>query len=230
MNMLAGAVVPAAGLGKRLGARLRKPFFRLAGRPILAWTLKALEAAPGLGEIVVVAHRKDLKAVSAMIQGLKLTCPVKIVAGGNTRMESVFKGLKSLSPKIRWVAVHDGARPLVTPELIQRTLRAARRSGAAIAAVPAVPTIKEVKGQWVTATLDRSRLWEIQTPQVFRRDLLERAHERGRANGSEATDDATLVERMGCRVRIVPGSVRNIKITTAEDLLVAGTLLKLVVH
>ena len=224
--MQVGAVIPAAGLSKRLGTRRRKPFVRLAGRPILAWTLQALEAVSLLKEIVVVAHRKDLKGVCTMIRGLKLSRPVKVVPGGSTRMESVFQGLRALSPAIRWVAVHDGARPLVTPDLIRRTIQAARKSGAAIAAVPVVPTIKEARGRWVAATLNRSRLWAVQTPQVFRRDWLERAHQRGRANGVEATDDAALVERLGCRVRIVPGFPRNIKITASEDLAIAEVLLR----
>ena len=141
-------------------------------------------------------------------------------------MTSVSCGLKALPPAAKWVVVHDGARPLVTPELIEATIRAARSAKAAIAAVPVVPTIKQVRGGWVEKTLDRKRLWAVQTPQVFERGLLEKAHQHGRGNSFVATDDAALVERLGYRVRIVEGSPRNIKITTREDLMVAVALMK----
>ena len=141
-------------------------------------------------------------------------------------MASVGCGLKALPVSARWVLVHDAARPLVTPALIRATIRAARRAKAAIAAVPVVPTIKQARQGWVVRTLDRSKLWAVQTPQVFERGLLERAHARGRRNGFEATDDAALVEALGHRVRIAEGSHRNIKVTTPEDLAIAETLLK----
>ena len=122
--------------------------------------------------------------------------------------------------------MHDAARPLVRPEVIARNVREGRRWKAAIAAVPVVPTVKQAKGAWVRRTLDRSTLWAVQTPQVFERGLLERAHRRFGRNGFVATDDAALVEKMGKRVRIVPGSHRNIKVTTPEDLVIAEALLR----
>ena len=142
-------------------------------------------------------------------------------------MESVFLGLKAVPSDHRWVLVHDAARPFVSPELIERTLHAARRFKAAIAAVPVVPTIKRGRDGWVAQTLDRNHLWAAQTPQAFDRQLLERAHARGMARGREATDDAALVEALGHRVRLVPGESRNLKVTTPEDLVIAEALLKI---
>ena len=141
-------------------------------------------------------------------------------------MASVYCGIQALPASAQWVAVHDGARPLVTPELIEATIKGARGAKAAIAAVPVVPTVKQVAGDWVAKTLDRSTLWAVQTPQVFERKLLERAHRQGMGDGFVATDDAALVEKLGHRVRIVMGSPRNLKVTTPEDLVIAEALLR----
>ena len=218
------AIVAAGGTGQRLKAGVHKSFVPLAGHPMLAWVLQALQKSPEIDQIVVVTHRKDLDATKRLARRLRCRKVVGVVSGGETRMASVRCGLKALPPSTKWVLVHDAARPLVTPELIRSTVRAAKKAGAAIAAVPVVPTIKQVAGGWVVRTLDRKQLWAVQTPQVFERRLLERAH--ARSNGLEATDDAALVEAMGRRVRIVPGSERNLKVTTPEDLAVAQALLK----
>ncbi|MBI3323481.1 MAG: 2-C-methyl-D-erythritol 4-phosphate cytidylyltransferase [Candidatus Omnitrophica bacterium] len=221
------AVIVAGGAGRRLGGGVRKPFVPLRGRPMLARTLGAFERTPAVRGIVLVAHPGDLERARRLVRRYRLRKVVGIVPGGASRVASVACGLRALPPSARFVAVHDAARPLVTPRLIAQTVRAARRAKAAIAAVPVVPTVKEGAGGWVTRTLDRSRLWEVQTPQVFERKLLERAHRRAFGNGgSPATDDAALVEKMGRRIRIVMGSHRNIKVTTPEDLLIAEALLK----
>lgn len=222
---MVAAIIVAGGSGARLKAKVRKPFVRLAGRPMLAWTLRAFERAPGVGAVVLVAHPRDIAAARALARRWRCRKVAAVVAGGKTRMASVACGLRALPPGARWVAVHDAARPLVSPEVIARTLREARRWKAAIAAVPVVPTVKQAKGAWVRRTLDRSTLWAVQTPQVFERKLLEKAHRRANG-GAPATDDAALVEKMGKRVRIVPGSHRNIKVTTPEDLVIAKALLK----
>ena len=220
------AVVVAGGVGKRLKAQVHKPFVRLGNRPMLCWTLQAFEKAPSIGGILVVVHRSDVEAARRLIRSLGLRKILQVVCGGASRMDSVACGLKVLPARAKWVAVHDGARPLVTSELIERTVREARRAKAAIAAVPVVPTVKQAGDGWVERTLDRSRLWAVQTPQVFERKLLERAHARGRTNGMKATDDAALVERLGHRVRIVMGDHRNLKVTTPEDLIIAQALLR----
>ena len=214
----------AGGTGKRLKSRVRKSFVRLAGRPMLGWVLRALERSPSVKDVVVVAHPKDLAAARALARRERAAKVAAVVPGGETRMASVACGLRAVPPGAKWVLVHDAARPLVTPALIEATIKAARAAKAAIAAVPVVPTIKQARDRWVVKTLDRSTLWAVQTPQVFERKLLERAH--ARANGFAATDDAALVEAIGGKVRIVPGSERNIKVTTPEDLRIAESLLK----
>ena len=220
------AIIVAGGLGSRLKSRVHKPFVRLAGRPMLAWTLRAFERTPGVRGTVLVTHAGDLNRARALVRRYRCRKVLAVVPGGSTRMESVARGLAAAPPEARWVAVHDCARPLVAPREIQAVLRAARASRAAILAVPVVPTIKQAKNGWVTGTLDRSRLWAVQTPQVFERRLLERAHAKGLAAGVRATDDSALVERLGVKVRIVPGLGQNIKVTTPEDRINAETLLK----
>ncbi len=220
------AIVVAGGIGKRLRSRVHKSFVPLAGRPMLAWVLDALEGTREVDQIVLVGHRKDLASAKRLIRRYRYRKVDAVVPGGDSRMESVSCGLKVLPPSVKWVLVHDAARPLITPALIRATLRAAQRSRAAIAAVPVVPTIKQARGGWVVKTLDRKQLWAVQTPQVFERRLLEWAHQRGMRNGAAATDDAALVEALGRRVRIVLGSDRNIKVTTPEDLKVAEALLR----
>ena len=220
------AIVAAGGIGKRLKSRRHKSFISLAGRPMLAWVLAALERVSEIRQVVVVAHRKDLAAARRLVKIGRFRKVARIVEGGKSRMASVQRGLRALPVSARWVLVHDAARPLVTPEIIRATVSAARRAKAAIAAVPVVPTIKQARNGWVVKTLDRKRLWAVQTPQVFERRLLEQAHRNGRRNGFDATDDAALVEAMGKKVRIVPGAERNLKVTTPEDLVIAEALLK----
>ena len=193
---------------------------------MLVWALRSLERSTAVHEIVVVVHRKDVRATWDAIRAHRFRKITRVVPGGATRTASVFQGLKALSDSVRWVVVHDAARPLVTLDLIAATVQAARRFQAAITAVPVVPTIKKGQAGWVTGTLNRNHLWAVQTPQVFRRDILEEAHSKGRARGLSATDDSALVEALGHRVRIVPGSSRNIKVTTPEDLVIAKALLR----
>ncbi|MBI3322130.1 MAG: 2-C-methyl-D-erythritol 4-phosphate cytidylyltransferase [Candidatus Omnitrophica bacterium] len=219
------AIVVAGGAGKRLKARVRKAFVPLKGRPMLAWTLAAFERSPAVDAVVVVAHPGDLEKARRMVRRFRFRKVTEIVPGGGSRMASVRHGLAALPAGARWVAVHDAARPLVTPELIRQTVAAARSAKAAIAAVPVVPTVKEAAGGWVHRTLDRSRLWAVQTPQVFERKLLEAAHRRANG-GAPATDDAALVEKLGRRIRIVMGSHRNIKVTTPEDRVIAEALIQ----
>lgn len=220
------AIIVAGGVGRRLKSSVHKPFVRLAGQPMLARTLQAFERTAGVGAVVVVGHPADLARVRALVRRHRCRKVQAIVAGGTTRMESVGCGLKALPAGTRWVAVHDSARPLIAPREIQQVLRAGRAAKAATLAVPVVPTIKLGNDGWVVGTLDRSRLWAVQTPQVFERRLLERAHAKGRKDRAAATDDAALVERLGVRVRIVSGSARNIKVTTPEDVKIAEALLR----
>jgi 2-C-methyl-D-erythritol 4-phosphate cytidylyltransferase len=206
----AAAVVVAAGSGERLGAGGPKAFVVLAGRPMVQWSLDAIRAA-GIDEVVTV--------VPPGHEG---------VTGGATRSESVRAGLAALPAGFDAVVVHDAARPLVPPALFGACLAALGEADAAVAAAPMTDTVKEAGEDHVVArTLDRSRLWAIQTPQAFRRDALERALGVEDAVLASATDDAWLVERAGGRVVVVPAPASNLKVTTPDDLRVAELLLKL---
>ncbi len=202
-----------------------KLFAPLAGRPLLAYSLDAFQRCPAVGRIVLVLSERNRGEGEALLKGGAFPKVEALCLGGQRRQDSVWAGLSALGgPRPDgWVVVHDGARPLVTPALIEKGLAAARETGAAVCAVPAQDTIKEGDEQGlVRRTLDRERLWLVQTPQVFRYDMLREAHER--ASG-DVTDDASLVEALGQRVRLYAGSRRNLKVTTPGDLAVAEALL-----
>jgi 2-C-methyl-D-erythritol 4-phosphate cytidylyltransferase len=217
---MAVALLVAAGSGERLGAGRPKAFVELAGRPMLAWSVDALRAA-GIAEIVVAVPPPDLAAGRDDLVALD---DLATVPGGATRSESVRAALAAAPPGD--VVVHDAARPLVTPEHFTAALAALSDADCAIAAAPVPDTIKEAgEDRLVTATLDRSRLWAIQTPQAFRRAALERALEQPDEVLAQATDDAWLVERTGGTVRVVESTPANFKVTTAHDLRIAELLL-----
>lgn len=227
--MRAAVIIPAAGLGKRFRSpRRRKPFVRLGGCPILIRTIRAFEQVPEIKEIVIAVHAQDLDAARRQVKRYRCRKVHAVVPGGATRADSVFCGLRHVSANIDVVAVHDAARPLVEPSLIRDVLNAADRRGAALAAVPMVPTTKLVDAHGcVVKTLDRSRLWAAQTPQAFRKQILENAYQRvRRSKRQRMTDEAMLVEQTGVRSWIVEDSPKNIKITTPEDLHTAETLLR----
>jgi 2-C-methyl-D-erythritol 4-phosphate cytidylyltransferase len=208
---MAVALLVAAGSGERLGAGRPKAFVVVAGRPMIEWSLDALRAA-GIDDIVVALPPGHEVAGCAG------------VPGGATRSESVRAALAAAPPGD--VVVHDAARPLVTPEHFRAALAALDGADCAVAAAPVTDTVKEAgPDRLVTATLDRSRLWAIQTPQAFRRDALERALAAGDELLAQATDDAWLVERMGGTVRVVESTPANLKVTTPHDLAIAEYLL-----
>lgn len=204
-----------------------KQYIPLLGDPILAWTMRACAAPREVAAIVLVVAPEDVDYCREQAEAVwRVPKPVFVVAGGASRQDSVREGLAALPGGIETVAVHDGVRPLVRPRLLQSVLAAADTYGAATAAVDLKDTVKQVNDGWVEATPDRASLRAVQTPQAFRRELLQEAHGQAQAAGWQGTDDASLVERVGQRVRIVNGSYANIKITTPEDLLVAETLLR----
>jgi len=217
-----GAIIVAAGRSTRMNGT-DKMFAPVLGRPLLAHTMAVFEHCRAVGHIALVVAEESLEQARSLVREegwrkLSIICP-----GGARRQDSVKRGLQGLPP-CEWVVVHDGARPCVESRTIEQGLEAARRAGAAIAAVPVTDTVKRVDAeQRVTETLDRSVLWAAQTPQVFRRDLLTRAHIE--VDG-EATDDAALVERLGHAVVVYMGSYRNIKVTTAADLVLAAAYLR----
>lgn len=204
-----------------------KQYIPLLGDPIILWTLRACAAAPSVRELVLVVPAADVEYCRAELgNAWRVEKPVLVVAGGNSRQESVRAGLRALSQPVDLVAVHDGVRPLMDPDLLERTFASAWQHGAATAAVPLKDTVKLVESGWVESTPPRARLRAVQTPQAFRRDLLIQAHAQAESDGWEATDDASLVERAGHNVAIIEGTYSNIKITTPEDLLVAEALLR----
>ncbi len=223
------SLIAAAGAGRRMGAGVNKVFMPLGGEPVLLHALRAFESCDAVDEITVVASPAEVDAASALVRATRGLSKVRrVVAGGERRQDSVFNGLRSLDAACDIVVVHDGARPLIRPELIARVVAAARKSGAAIAAVPIRDTVKLVREGVVVETLDRESLWAAATPQAFRRDLLEAAYEKALTSGADgpiATDDAMLAEAAGIAVTVVPGDADNIKITTRDDLAAAEALL-----
>jgi 2-C-methyl-D-erythritol 4-phosphate cytidylyltransferase/2-C-methyl-D-erythritol 2,4-cyclodiphosphate synthase len=211
-----GVVLAAAGSSQRMGGGTNKILLPLEGMPILAYSLSTFAQCPFVAQIVIVARREDMAAVEGLAQewGKK----VSVVEGGRERQESVYLGLQALGPDIEWVLVHDAARPFVTQEMIENVLAACKEHSAATVAVPVTDTIKVVEGDLVQKTLPRDKLWAVQTPQAFLRELLVSAHQSAAAEGVIVTDDCALVERFGGRVVVVSGDYSNIKITTAADL------------
>ncbi len=218
--MPAGAVIVAAGTGSRMGRP--KQFLPLRGRPMLDWTLETFLGMAEFERLVVVLAPETLREHGDRLRSER----VRVVEGGLTRMGSVRNGLSALGPEIDLVAVHDGARPLVSREVALACLKAAAETGAALPGVPVKDTLKEVRSPqlWVHATPERSAYWLAQTPQCYRRSVLEGALEKF-SDDKDATDESQLVERAGHRVRVVPSTYENIKVTTPEDLAVAGAFL-----
>ena len=216
-----GVIVVAAGQSRRMGG-IDKLFALLLGRPLLSHLLDGFCSSPLVDEVVLVLSHETLDAGRALAQDSPRRDAIRVCVGGERRQDSVRRGLDALSP-CEWVAVHDGARPLAAPELLAKGLEAAQETGAAVPVVPLSDTVKMVDSDgWVVETLSRDRLWAVQTPQVFRRELLAEAH---RTVTDTVTDDAAMVERLGRRVRVFPGAPANLKVTRPEDLLVAETLL-----
>ncbi len=220
------AIIPAAGAGQRMGGPIEKQFLRLRGIPVLAHTLKAFHQSPEVDGVVLVVGDRQRQALKKKVLGPhpcgKL---LRVVTGGPKRQDSVARGLEAVPSECELVVVHDGARPLVSVELLRTVLDAADSYGAALAAIPARDTVKRVEGRIVVATLEREEVWLAQTPQAFHFALLRRAYEEAAITQSAVTDDAALVERLGVSVHLVPGSEDNIKVTTPTDLILAEALL-----
>ena len=220
------AIIPASGQGRRLGSGSDKAFVTIAGEPLVAHTLATFQECPEVDEIILVTRAGQVCRAEKLVRERGFTKVKAVTAGGKARQDSVRNGLAKLSPGCEIVAIHDGARPLVTREIIAASIEAARSDGAAIAAVPVIDTIKSsLDGRYITSTLEREKLFAVQTPQTFARKIIESAYERAYADSYFGTDDASLVERLGLPVRIVESSYENIKITTPTDFAVAETLL-----
>lgn len=228
LTMKVAAVIAAAGMGTRMGSGVSKQNVLIGGKSVLTHALERLCASGVLSSCVVVVPVGQLDLFRALIQQVEnlYDIPIQCVEGGGNRTASVRKGLDALDSSVDLVLIHDGARPFVTLESILASVEKAKETGAAVAAVPAKDTIKIVDGSGIVeSTPDRSRLFQIQTPQVFRLDWLLDAHKAASAEGWEATDDSALIERMGHAVHLVRGSYFNLKITTPEDLVLAEAIL-----
>ncbi len=215
------AIITAAGYGKRMGQP--KQFIEIGGRPILEWTLAVFENTKVIDEIILVVNAENVERAKK----IKFSKLKQVVAGGSERQNSVYNGLKALPEDAEIVAIHDGARPFVTSEIIEKAVSEVKNHGAVVVGVPVRDTIKQVESRKlrVESTLDRDKMWAAQTPQVFKKDLILRAYLEGN-NKHKVTDDAMLVEKLGGSVKMVMGSYRNIKITSPDDLKVAEKILE----
>lgn len=218
-----GAVIVAAGTASRMGG-IDKVMAKLKGEPMIVHTVRAFQQCDAIREIVIVTRPDLMQEIMGLCRDFSKVKAV--VAGGSSRPESVQNGLNALSDKVKLAAIQDGARPLITYEVIDRTVRAANAYGAAAPAVPVKDTVKVVTGGVVAATPDRSRLQAVQTPQIFDFDLLRGALKKAKDDAAEITDDCSAVERIGMRVKIVEGDERNIKVTTPMDLKIAELLME----
>ena len=218
-----GAVIVAAGSASRMGG-IDKVMAPLGGEPMILRTVRTFQECDCISEIVIVTRPDLIAAISDLCH--EFTKVRTVLAGGSSRQESVERGLGGLSEKVKLVAIHDGARPLITWQTIDRAVRAGNSYGAAAPAIPVKDTIKVVNGGIVKETPDRSRLQAVQTPQVFDLDLLKAALQKAKEDGAELTDDCSAVERMGMSVKIVEGEEQNLKVTTPLDLKIAEMLLE----
>ena len=219
------AVIVAAGGSTRMG--FDKVLADVGGAPALVKCLQAFQAAPSVKEIVVVVREDILGEAARLCKDYGLTKVTKVIRGGDTRTVSARLGTLETERKARLIAIHDGARPFVTVDVIEDTVAQAAACGAAAPALPVKDTVKRVgEDGFVAETLDRSTLWAVQTPQVFDGDLIRAALQKAIDDGAELTDDCAAVERLGMKVTLVPGDERNIKLTTPADLAVAKTLME----
>ncbi len=219
------AIVVAAGKSERMGAGTDKAFLSLVNKPVVAWSLLAFERCPDVDKIVLVVRKDQLVASKAVVQMFGISKIHAIVAGGARRQDSVQAGLKACDIDTRHVIVHDGARPCVSSEAISEIVKAVKRSGAVTFGRRITDTVKRVdRGSMVVATEDRDRLWAVQTPQAFQIKILREAY--NALGKTDITDDCLAVELNGGQVKIVENRRPNIKITTVEDLQIAGALLR----
>ena len=221
-----GVIIPAGGIGKRMGRDRPKQFIEINRIPVLVHTLNKFQSCPRITEIVLVAPADHVQEMQRLLDHYPVPKVRQVVPGGKERQDSVCNGFKVLSDSIDVVLIHDAVRPFVSLDKINAVIDAIHRSGAALLAVPESCTLKQVVDGKVIATVDRSALWQAQTPQGATRDLLMKAFQHAEETGFRGTDDVSLIEAMGHPVTVVPGDNHNIKITSPEDLIIAEALLK----
>ena len=223
------ALIPAAGMGKRMGASINKQYLHLDGMPIVARTISVFERSPLIDAIYLVIPAEEIPFCREHIVEAYNFCKVAaIIPGGKERQHSVMNGLRGMREHVSdgdVILIHDGVRPLITEEVLRESIAVARSHDGAVVAVPAKDTIKSVENGNVTGTPDRNTLWQAQTPQAFRYSVIYSAHQAAETDHYLGTDDSSLVERVGGLMRIVQGDYHNIKITTSEDLVLAEAFL-----
>ena len=225
VELKASAIIVAAGSGVRLGSSVPKAFVKIGGRTMLSYSLVTVRQVSSIDEVVITVPVGFENAARAEVAAAGFVVPVKITPGGIERQDSVRIALELTSAESELVIVHDAARPLTTPAIFEGCLNGAARTGGAIAAIPVADTLKLVADRAISATVARAGLWQAQTPQAFRRDLLLAAHQRAISEKIVATDDADLVEQTGARVEVVEASTENIKITTRSDLAIVEAII-----
>jgi 2-C-methyl-D-erythritol 4-phosphate cytidylyltransferase len=217
------AVVVAAGKGLRLKSRVSKPLIKIASKPLIIYSLAVLSKHSYIKDIIVVANRRNLKQIRKVIKQYRVKKIKDVVLGGKLRQDSVFNGLKAMDSCTQDVLIHDSGRPFIDTKTVSLAIKAAQRYGAAIVGVPVKSTIKRITREaTVDETIDRKNLWEIQTPQVFKKSLILKAYKK--FGNTNVTDDAMLVEKLGSQVGVVLGTNKNIKITTPDDLMMARAI------
>ncbi len=225
---MTSGIIVAGGKSERMGPNVDKTFLSLGAKPVLVYSMLAFEKCADVDEVVLVVRKERIETARCAAQMFGCKKITRIVAGGNQRQQSVLQGLKDIHAESELVVVHDGARPCVTPELISETLKSARLYGSGVAAVKVTDTVKEVeKGTVISRTVDRTMLWQVQTPQAFRVDLLRKAFEVVVRKKIKITDEAAAVECISTDVRLVAAFPGNIKITTPDDLVLAAALMRL---
>jgi 2-C-methyl-D-erythritol 4-phosphate cytidylyltransferase len=221
------AVIVAAGKGQRMNSDTNKQFIEIYDKPILAYTLEAFENCKDIAEIVVVAREEEIFVVADLIREYGISKASKVVAGGKTRQESVICGLNEVKKRHSLVAIHDGARPFILPQIISEAISEATLYGACAVGVRMVDTVKRCnEDQFIESTVNRENLWLVQTPQVFDTAVLMSAHQSAIKLGIAVTDDCMAVERMGIQVKMLEGCYDNIKITTSSDLSLGEKILE----
>lgn len=219
------AIVLAAGKGLRFKSGVSKPLAKIANLPAIIYSLRVFDSSSYIKDIIVAVNPENSKRIRKEIKRHGIKKIIAVVSGGRLRQDSVRKSLGVIDAKTDFVLIHDAARPFVDKALLSRVIKEAKRCGAAIAGVPVKATIKELQGRTVARSFDRSNLWEIQTPQVFKKSLILEAYRR--FGDTRATDDSSMVEKLGVKVAVAMGSYANIKITTPEDLVIAEAIAKI---
>ena len=219
------AIILAAGRGKRMKLGKNKMFYELR-KPILGHTLEIFQKHPECDNIIIVSNKSEMEICQDFVCKHNFSKVSNIITGGEIRQESCYNGIKHCDKDTDIIMIQDGARPFTTPDTISRTIADTKNYGVSVVGVPAKDTIKESDNEFVVKTLDRSRLWQVQTPQTFKADIIRMAHEKAKLDNYVGTDDTSLVERLGYKVKLTLGTYDNIKITTPDDLLLADKILE----